>query len=214
MVDAQAAAVASVGYQVDQQEHTGMRHGAWIDSIVSQSAEDDVFLILDIDCIPMRSETVSSAFDRASSGAIVGIAQAANHTPTPDFLYAGPPFLAFSKKTWKKVGEPSFNDSPEFDVAGRFSHDAQSADVDLNLLFPWFVGDPKWALADKGCFGVGTFYDTGVFHLFEARRSHSVESFCYVADCVTTGARIDYVRLSRMVRHQSPRERLKAWLGR
>ena len=52
---------------------------------------------------------------------------------------------------------------------------------------------PKWALAGKGLFGIGTFYgDCDFFHLFESRKPQYEKIFSSVVNDVVSGRKLDF----------------------
>jgi hypothetical protein len=82
------------------------------------------------------------------------------------------------------------------DVGMRLSKAAINAGVAVDLIWPNFVCCPRWPMGNKHCFGIGTFYEGEVFHLFESRNHKGYGyAFRYVADCVASGKAIDYIAL-------------------
>ena len=80
--------------------------------------------------------------------------------------------------------------------------------IRADYIYPIFGGSPRWRLPGIGCFGIATFYETGVFHLFESRNGRYVPTFLYIADCVATRRPIDYLQVSRMILKAARREKL------
>lgn len=193
---AQRAAFSALGYDVEQHDATGTAHGAWMDGVLDDLADDDVVLFVDIDCVAMTADVIERAFASAAQGHIFGAAQTANYLPNRHFIYAGPMFLCIAKSTWTRLGRPSLLSGPEHDVGMRLSDVAKSQGVPLDLIMPSFVCRPRWPLADQACFGIGTFYAGAVFHLFESRGNKGFgQAFEYVAGCVAAGKPVDYVGL-------------------
>lgn len=195
MIARQKAAVSALGFNVEQDDETGKPHGIWLDKTLDALAPNDTVLFLDIDCIPLTSAIVEKAFQAAEAGRIFGSAQVANYLDS-DFIYAGPMFLCLSKATWEKLGRPSLMSSKTDDVGMRLSKTALAAKVPVDLVWPNFVCKPRWPMGSKHCFGIGTFYEGEIFHLFESRNHKGYGyAFRYVADCVISGRPIDYVEL-------------------
>ena len=194
VVEAQRAVFAHFGYAIDQRERTGLNHGDFLDGYMAELAEDDIALLMDIDCFPLNREIVERAFAAAESGAIFGCAQASNHID-PDRIYVAPMFMAISRRTWEALGRPSFRPDAQNDVAQRLHDLAVQKGVAVERLDPFGAIVPKWRLGDIGLYGLGTFYRGGVFHLFEAR--HTPFSFLLheVAQTVLADRPIDYAAL-------------------
>lgn len=211
IVAQQRRVLRALGYEITQDEATGVHHGLWLNRSVEAIGEDDAILFLDIDCFPLRRDIVERAFAAAEHGVIFGVAQTANHLPNRDFMFAGPTYLCLTKHTWTKLGRPPLTTDETHDVAMRLSEVAVAQGTPLDLLMPSFVCVPKWPLADKGCLGVATFYDGGaVFHLFESRAERGYRwAIDYVADCVVEQRPIDYKLLHTHL--NSLRMRCRRW---
>ncbi len=194
IVAAQRQVFAHFGYEIDQRERTGVDHGDFLDAYMAEIGEDDVALLTDIDCFPTNGEIVARAFAAASEGHIFGCAQSANHID-PDRLYVAPMFMAISKRTWARIGRPSFKPDAENDVAQRLNEVARTADVQIEMLSPFGAIVPKWRLGDVGFYGLGTFYRGGVFHLFESRSTPFAFLLFDVAEAVLADRPIDHSAL-------------------
>lgn len=156
------------GINIDQQLYDKMPHGIWIESILSQMNDEDILVVVDIDCVPLNKEIIKKAIDIANSGGIFGCAQAANHL-NPDFIYAAPMFLAIKRKTWKDLGSPTFQEKDKFDVGGYLSYIALGNNVPIHFIYPTASAIYKWKLANQGMFGIFTVYEESIIHLFESR---------------------------------------------
>lgn len=207
MVEGQAAALAALGCAFRQDEASGTPHHVWIEATLAALAADDVVLFLDIDCIPLDRAVVARAFAAAEAGRIVGLAQAANHLDA-GFIYAAPSFLALARATWDALGRPSFAADSRFDVGARLTASAEAAGVAVDLLWPSFTLVPRWPLATRGCYGIGTFYEGSVFHLFQSRHETAyAEAFDTVARAVAEGRPIDYLALHARTNSAAMRRR-------
>jgi hypothetical protein len=187
---------AHFGLAIEQRERTGLNHGDFLDGFMTEIGEDDVALLMDIDCFPLNREIVDRAFAAASAGRIFGCAQSTGHLDS-DRLFVAPMFMAISRRTWDAVGRPSFRPDASHDVAQRLNEVATAAGVGVEMLYPWGCIVPKWRLGDIALYGVGTFYRGGVFHLFESRKTPFSYILFDVAEAVLNDRPIDYVDLMR-----------------
>ena len=194
IVDAQRRVFAHFGLAIDQRERTGVQHGDFLDAYMADLGEDDVALIVDIDCFPLNRDVVDRAFAAAREGRIFGCAQSTNHID-PDRLYVAPMFMAISRCTWDRLGRPSFRSDARNDVAQALHDQAVAAGIEVEMLDPWACVAPKWRLGDVALFGIGTFYRGGVFHLFESRQKGYAFILLEVAEATIAGRRIDLIAL-------------------
>jgi hypothetical protein len=193
----QAEVLAALGYPLVQDDATGVAHGQWLTETLAKLGPDEVILFLDIDCIPLEREIVEQALQAAEAGHVFGAAQAANHLD-PNFIYAAPMFLAVSRRTWERLARPSLVVDSDFDSGGRLTAAARAAGVAVDLVWPSFTLHPRWLLGNRGCYGIGTFYDGRVFHLFRSRKADGhVAAFVEVGRSVVDGRPIDYLGLYR-----------------
>ena len=58
VVEAQREVFAHFGLSIDQRERTGTNHGDFLDAFMAEIAEDDVALLMDIDCFPLNRDIV------------------------------------------------------------------------------------------------------------------------------------------------------------
>lgn len=186
----------ALGHDLAQEEATGVAHGVWLTRTMESLGADDAILFLDIDCLPLNAAIVERAFARAEAGAIFGVAQTASHLPNRHFVYAGPTFLALTKKTWDALGRPSLAVDPGHDAAMLLSEAAVANGVPLEIVQPNYVAIPRWPLGDYGCLGIATVYGGEIFHLFESRQERGFRwAIDYVAECVIAKKPIDYVAM-------------------
>jgi hypothetical protein len=194
VVEAQRKVFAHFGLSIDQRERTGVNHGDFLDAYMAEIAEDDVALLIDVDCFPLNRAIVDEAFTSAREGRIFGCAQSSNHVD-PDRIFVAPMFMAISRRTWDKLGRPSFRADSDSDVAQRLYEVAVAAGVGIEMLYPWATIVPKWRLGDIALYGIGTFYRGGVFHLFESRWTPFNYILFDVADAVVNDRPVDYSAL-------------------
>ncbi|MFZ2106734.1 MAG: hypothetical protein WAV18_15410 [Roseiarcus sp.] len=196
VVEAQREVFAHFGLSIDQREQTGLGHGDFLDAFMAEIAEDDVALLMDIDCFPLNREIVDRAFAAARAGRIFGCAQSTSHVDS-DRLFVAPMFMAISRRTWEGLGRPSFRPDASHDVAQRLNEVATAAGVGIEMLYPWGCIVPKWRLGEIALYGIGTFYRGGVFHLFESRKTPSGYILYDVAEAVLNDRPVDYVDLMK-----------------
>ena len=194
VVKAQREVFAHFGFAIDQRERTGLDHGDFLDAFMAEIAEEDVALLMDIDCFPLNREIVDRAFAAARAGRIFGCAQTTSHVDS-DRLFVAPMFMAISRRTWEGLGRPSFRPDASHDVAQRLNEVATAAGVGIEMLYPWGCIVPKWRLGEIALYGIGTFYRGGVFHLFESRKTPFSYILYDVAQSVLNDRPVDYVGL-------------------
>ena len=173
----------------------GRSHGKWLSdhvNLAASSSDDTIIVIADIDAFPLSLSAYKHAIQSAGRGRVFGLAQVANHCRPKD-LYAGPCFLAFSIATYIKLGAPDLDEGPRNDVAQRLTDAAIESGIEVELKYPTVSIVPKWPLAERGVFGIGTFYgDLEFFHLFQSRLQLGVDLFRIVADDVSNGRPLDF----------------------
>ena len=206
VVTAQRDVFSHFGLAIDQRERTGLDHGDFLDGFMAEIGEDDVALLMDIDCFPLNREIVDRAFAAARAGRIFGCAQSTSHVD-PDRLFVAPTFMAISRRTWDGLGLPSFRPDATNDVAQRLNELATAAGIDTEMLYPWGCIVPKWRLGEIALYGIGTFYRGGVFHLFESRKTPFSYVLYDVAEAVLNDRPVDYVALMRKALPQRGNER-------
>lgn len=192
LVSAQARVFSALGFPIEQHNRHGADHGAWMEEILDSVADDEVGIIVDIDCIPLSVAAVERAITSARSGAVFGCAQSANHIDYR-YVYAAPMFLAVTGKTWRSLGRPSLQADKEFDVGGRLTSVALQQAVPVELVYPSDVAVPKWRLGDRCVYGLFTVYEGNYLHLFESRNTELIDCFVGVSEGVIAGGdAVDY----------------------
>jgi hypothetical protein len=167
-------------------------HGLWMNEIMNQS-KADIVGFLDIDCIPTNKQVVDDAIaycDERSS--FVGIAQASNHIKPCSHIFAAPAFFFMWRETWKELQCPTFSEVPDLgDVAENVSYAAEMAGLRYKTLFPTHytkdADEGAWHLHTYGVYGIGTHFEGGVYHLYQARMNNNVELFLSMAESVING---------------------------
>jgi hypothetical protein len=147
----------------------------------------DVYVMLDIDAVPLHPEALARVIDEAIAGKLCGIIQRANHRNNDRHLYVGPAVMGVSRATLEKLGFPSFSETPRADVGEEVTYRAQEKGVPLHFFRPCKVLGPKlWPLeGDEPAFGRGTVYadEHGkpiFYHNFEIRLPEMYQLFLSV----------------------------------
>lgn len=191
-MSAQSRVFNFFGYPIEQQNLHGADHGAWMEKMLNSAADDEVVIIVDIDCIPLSAEAIERAVRVAQNGAIFGCAQSANHIDHR-FIYAAPMFLALTGRTWRLLDTPSLKAGEQYDVAGRLSAVARQRGVLVELVYPTCAAVPRWLLGDTSTYGLFTVFEGQYLHLFESRNTALVQSFVDLSDSlVAEGELFDY----------------------
>jgi hypothetical protein len=173
VVAAQKSVGDALQLRINQHRIHGIDHGEWIDWVVGRMEEIDVFLFLDIDCIPLTHAKVLEGVQLASSGALFGAEGAANHLD-PTRSYAGPWYVYINRRAWTQLGKPSAKATPYGDVCQLWTDTWRRHGVAVQLLAPTHCLIPKWDLPGrKLAYGTATTYGEHCFHMFEGRGGDS-----------------------------------------
>lgn len=172
------------------QLHTHARHGEALDAFIKAS-DAEIFVIFDIDAIPLSEAAIAYLINRAKSGVLAGIIQRSNHIDNNRHVYVAPSVMAFSRDTFLRIGEPSFLETDRGDVGEELTYLADAAGVAVELLRPHKVLGPKqWALdgSDEPQYGNATVYavdgQPAFYHQFQIRLAAQQPRF--VAACRAT----------------------------
>ncbi|HEY1899684.1 MAG TPA: hypothetical protein VGG49_07830 [Steroidobacteraceae bacterium] len=169
LVNAQRSACTAMGLPISQHRIDGIDHGEWIDWVMTRMDTVDVFLFLDIDCVPLSAARVRANFARAAENTLIGAEGAANHLD-PHRSYAGAWYVYINRNAWRQLGRPSAKASPHGDVCQLWTDVWRSANGPLQLIPPTHCETPKWDLPGrKLAYGTATTYGEDCFHLFESR---------------------------------------------
>jgi hypothetical protein len=197
IVAAQARVFAHFDIPLVQERLEG-GHGGWLNGLAGREP-DGQFCSVDIDAFPLSRAAFDRAVTSARQGHIFGLAQVANQFD-PTELYAGPMFLMFDRAVWHKLDRPFLSKRETSDPAQEVTRRARANGVPVDLLYPTTVLRPQWPLADKGVFGLGTFYgESEFFHLFQARRGGAADLVEAVAEGAIQG-KLDFKRYLEIVR--------------
>ena len=147
----------------------------------------DLYVMLDIDAVPLTPEALATVIERAADGHLCGIIQRATHIQNNRHIYVGPAVMGISRATLTKLGFPSFSETPRGDVGEELTYRAQERGVPLTMFRPCKVlGEKVWPLeGDEPQFGRGTVYADQdgkpiFYHNFEIRLPEMYQLFLAV----------------------------------
>ncbi len=158
-------------FQVPLNQHriNGMGHGEWMDWVLTRNENTDVFLFIDVDCVPLSKESLMRGIQKASSGTLYGAEAAANHLD-PSRSYVGAWFAYVHRKTWDALKRPSAKETPYSDVGQMWTDTWRQCGAPVEMIPPTACEEPKWDLPGRPkAYGIGTTYGDVCYHLFEAR---------------------------------------------
>lgn len=134
-----------------------------------------IFILLDIDCIPLSRNAILFLISRAKAGALVGCAHTASHIQNCS-TFVGPFCMAFSVAKYQELGSPSFLKTTRTDCAGELTSVWQIKKQEVNFLLPSAVQNPRWKLQSYDI-GLGTTYADAFYHAFMAREGTGNQLF-------------------------------------
>lgn len=145
--------------------------GYTMDKLVGmlQSKGHNAIMFLDIDCVPLDSNSLNYFFEQAYKGKVIGDAQRSNHIENNQHIFAAPHNVTFTLETYRKCGSPSFLPNYRGDVAEELTFRAEESNIPVEIIMPlkydappirmaWEKDQPPyWALADgMPGYGIGT----------------------------------------------------------
>lgn len=210
--DGQKSVFEAFNIDLIQENADQQAHGVWMNGVIDRHASEDIIVFCDIDAFPLTNDAYLNAVQAAEAGLVFGLAQFSNHKDGQD-LYAGPMFLAFRKRTWEELGRPNMNSNKNHDAAEILSAQARIHDVGVKLVMPSSCLQPKWALAEHGVFGIGTFYgQCEFFHLFESRQISHEALFSAVTEDVVNHRKLNFKQYLEIIhvekdKNMTPRKR-------
>lgn len=209
IIESQAKVFKHLGIDLIQCLDDRVTHSDWLDRVFNEGR--DLTVVCDIDAFPLSRAAYIRFIERVQLGAVVGLEQVANHLDL-SATYAGPMFLGCLGKIYQDLGRPSLAHTERMDVGQNLTIAAEKRGVTIEMIAPQFAILPKWPLADRGIFGIGTFYGSlDFFHLFESRKDSSIALFKAVSECVI-GGKHDFARyLAEAGQAPTPKKRRKFW---
>lgn len=158
---------------INQHRINGFSHGEWMDWVMTRFDDVDVFLFIDIDCIPLSRQRVLDHLNKAAgTGTLIG-AEGADNGRDPNRSYAGPWYTYINRKVWNLLQRPSAKPSVHNDVGQLWTDTWKAHNAPVELIPPTHCEIPKWNLPGReGAYGVGTTYGEDCYHLFESRNGN------------------------------------------
>ena len=160
-------------------------HGRWMDTVIKDS-KNELIGFFDIDCVPTSRQKVLNCIKKIQKEkTFLGIAQVANHIKPKSHIYAAPAFFIIHKECYEKI-DKSMTATAIGDVCETFCYFAEHIDIPYYCLYPdAYFKEPKegvWRLGNYGNYGIGTIFDSTVYHLYQSRITENVDLFeqhCY-----------------------------------
>lgn len=203
-----------MSYPILQLERTGQQHGEFIDNQMNLASSEDILIFVDIDCVPLNQSIIKEAIEFAASGGIWGCAQVSNHLSDPNHIFIAPLFHAIQKNTWLKIGSPSYQRDDDNDVGQRVTRQAEAHHIPLHFSNPEFSLIPKYRFQNLYPYGIGCFFQGGIFHLYESRRKEFRPLFTQVCNSILNLQPVDYLGLTNQALEIETKRRLKEKLKR
>lgn len=168
-----------------------IHHSQFMKEIV-ESSNADVVGFLDIDCIPLTSNSINEIVKFvALNKSIAGTVQATNHLNPMSHLFIAPSCFFIWKPLYTAIGSPSFYPTNHTDVAQFVCHIAEQHGVRMKAFYPThFEDEPEegvWRLHNYGLYGVGTVFAGKFYHLFQSRFEKNVNMFIERCEQVVSG---------------------------
>lgn len=191
LVESHKAVTKHFGLSVNYTEEK-VNHGSWMTSVL-ESSSADIVGFFDIDCVPIKKNSVFDLIRFAAKNkSIAGMAQASNHIAPMTHVYVAPCAIFIYKPLYDALGKPSLEENKKSDVAEYLSYVAEQSGVRMRALYPTrFEKEPDegvWRLNNYGYFGVGTvFGDDQFYHLYQSRMENNIELFKQRCDEIIAG---------------------------
>ena len=161
---------------------------------IPKQTDFDIFLILDIDAIPLHEDAIDYYIEQAANGKLIGNAQRSNHIDNNQHVFAAPSTAALSRESFIKMGMPSAFETARSDVLEEYTWAAELCGIPVDLVMPlrydvapqrydWEKDQPPyWKLADgMPVYGMGTTYGRDgkdmFYHNFQIRMEGQQERF-------------------------------------
>lgn len=170
----------------------GADHGTWIDWVMNNTT-DDIVGIIDIDCVPIKSDTVQKSIEYViKNKSLIGLAQCANHIYPYSHVCGAAVYYFIDRKFWESLGKPSFRSNHRGDVSEEISWLAEERKIAYKALYPsHFEREPiegVWRLSNYGYFGIGTvFGNCEVYHLYQGRFQQNQDLFAKRCEEIVAG---------------------------
>ena len=191
LVDSHKKVMNHFNIPVNYHNINGLRHGIWLDDVMS-SEDCDIVGFIEPDCIPLNDKIIKTCIEYVTTTkTMIGTAQCSNHIAPFNHIFVAPSFMFIDRQTWINLGRPSFKETPRGDVAEEISWKMDENKMTYRTLYPkWFEKIPPegiWNLSNYGYFGIGTVFVNSVYHLFQGRTQENQELFNKRCEEVVSG---------------------------
>jgi hypothetical protein len=167
--------------------------GEWMNNVIN-NCKEEVLGFIDIDCVITNKKIINECQNYIiKCKSIIGIAQVSNHIKPQNHIFVGPGFFFINVDTWKKLGRPSFKARKnklknffrkKFDVAEGVCYKFEKYNIKYKAFYPSFyqLEADNYNLHNYGKYGIGTYYEEGIYHLFESRKPNNIN--CFKKKCI------------------------------
>lgn len=177
-------------------------HGACMNQLIAQTIDwpvpPDYYLFLDNDCVPLRREALSLAYQQVHDHLTVwGHAWQSNHKHGPNgsipHAYASQACLLFPRDLYLALGRPDMDHwVPRSDTAEELTYGAKTAGYNVSLLYPSHSVLKDTPLDNGMGYGLGNTYGPLArplwHHTSNAANARQVEVFVETCKLVLTDA--------------------------
>ena len=115
IVAGQKAVFDHLQIPIIQHRIDGMNHGEWIDWVMARNDHVDVFLFIDIDCIPLSKDRIAESMKKVAGGLLLG-AEGSPNGIKPLRSYAGAWYTYINRKVWNALSRPTAKPCLYYDV--------------------------------------------------------------------------------------------------
>jgi len=143
----------------------------------------DCILIVDVDAIPLSTESLEETLHVAYSGHVVGNIQRSNHFENGQHVYVGSSYICFTRYIFEAAGSPTMCYNNKYDTCELLTVNAERFNIPVTKFMPTHVDSPwvdsngnlgYWNLADgMPKYGIGTTFSYEnkpmSYHLFSSR---------------------------------------------
>jgi len=140
----------------------------------------DTILILEVDCLPLSTESFNYAFQQAEKGILVGNSQRSGHIENNEHVYVAPSAFCFTKELYERLNGLRFTPTRRGDIAEEYTYKCEEFGIPIEMFQPESyirrnMRHDNWNLGtNKAEYGIGTTFINNdklkvFFHLFESR---------------------------------------------
>ena len=166
----------------------GIKHPTFKGHNIPKRFDHDIVVFLDIDCLPLNSESLKIVAEGAAGGKLIGNIQRSNHIQNDQHVFVAPSLLGISVDNFISIGMPSGLETHRADVAEEYTFAAEkTGHAALDFFMPLCYDEApaecaSWALKDgMPVYGRGTTFgrpDQPLFwHQFQSFHPGQQEKF-------------------------------------